>query len=104
QAGLGPAVTDAAVAEQIEIQARYAGYIDRQRAEVETNRRHENTPLPVDFDYAVVNGLSAEVRQKLERVRPATLGQAARIDGMTPAAISLLRIYLKKHTHLKRSA
>ncbi|HET8551736.1 MAG TPA: tRNA uridine-5-carboxymethylaminomethyl(34) synthesis enzyme MnmG [Gammaproteobacteria bacterium] len=104
QADLGPAVADAAVAEQIEIQARYAGYIDRQRAEVETNRRHENTPLPTDFDYAVVNGLSAEVRQKLERVRPATLGQAARIDGMTPAAISLLRIYLKKHAHLKKSA
>jgi tRNA uridine 5-carboxymethylaminomethyl modification enzyme len=101
---LAPGVADAEVAEQIEIQARYAGYIDRQRAEVETNRRHEQTVLPADFDYKAINGLSAEVRQKLERVRPATLGQAARIDGMTPAAISLLRIYLKKHAHLKKTA
>jgi tRNA uridine 5-carboxymethylaminomethyl modification enzyme len=104
-AGLGPAVEDAAVAEQIEIQARYAGYIERQRAEVETNRRHENTALPTDFNYASVQGLSAEARQKLERARPATLGQAARIDGMTPAAVSLLRIYLKKHQYrLEKSA
>lgn len=103
--GLGPAVAQADVAEQIEIQARYAGYIERQRAEVETNRRHDETPLPDDFDYAAVKGFSAEVRQKLERVRPATLGQAARIDGMTPAAVSLLRIYLKKHRHqLSKSA
>ncbi|HET6725985.1 MAG TPA: tRNA uridine-5-carboxymethylaminomethyl(34) synthesis enzyme MnmG [Gammaproteobacteria bacterium] len=105
EAGLGPGTTDAEVAEQIEIQARYAGYIDRQRAEVETNRRHEATPLPADFDYAAVKGLSAEVRQKLERVRPATLGQAARMDGMTPAAVSLLRVYLKKHNYrLQKSA
>ncbi len=102
--GLGPGVPDAAVAEQVEIQARYAGYIERQRAEVETNRRHENTPLPDDFDYAGIKGLSAEVREKLERVRPSTLGRAMRIDGMTPAAISLVRIHLKKHAHLKKSA
>lgn len=101
---LGPGVDDDAVAEQIEIQARYAGYINRQKAEVETNRRHETTQLPNDFDYSAISGLSNELRQKLDRVRPATLGQASRIDGMTPAAISLLRIYLKKHQHLKKSA
>ncbi|HET7674386.1 MAG TPA: tRNA uridine-5-carboxymethylaminomethyl(34) synthesis enzyme MnmG [Gammaproteobacteria bacterium] len=102
--GIAPGIADAEVAEQVEIQAHYAGYIERQRAEVETNRRHDETPLPSDFDYAAVKGFSAEVRQKLERIRPATLGQAARIDGMTPAAISLLRIYLKKRTKLKQSA
>ncbi|MCC1496140.1 tRNA uridine-5-carboxymethylaminomethyl(34) synthesis enzyme MnmG [Alcanivorax sp. 1008] len=85
-----------AVAEQVEILAKYAGYIDRQADEVEKLRASENTALPEDFDYAVVSGLSNELRQKLEQVRPTTLGQASRIQGMTPAAISLLRIYLKK--------
>ena len=87
-----------AVAEQVEILAKYAGYIDRQADEVEKLRASENTALPEDFDYAVVSGLSNELRQKLEQIRPATLGQASRIQGMTPAAISLLRIYLKKHS------
>lgn len=85
-----------AVAEQVEILAKYAGYIDRQADEVEKLRASENTTLPEDFDYAVVSGLSNELRQKLQQVRPTTLGQASRIQGMTPAAISLLRIYLKK--------
>jgi tRNA uridine 5-carboxymethylaminomethyl modification enzyme len=85
-----------AVAEQVEILAKYAGYIDRQADEVEKLRASENTVLPEDFDYAVVSGLSNELRQKLEQIRPTTLGQASRIQGMTPAAISLLRIYLKK--------
>ena len=87
-----------AVAEQVEILAKYAGYIDRQADEVEKLRASENTALPEDFDYAAVSGLSNELRQKLEQIRPATLGQASRIQGMTPAAISLLRIYLKKYS------
>jgi len=85
-----------AVAEQVEILAKYAGYIDRQADEVEKLRASENTALPDDFDYTVVSGLSNELRQKLSEIRPQTLGQASRIAGMTPAAISLLRIYLKK--------
>ena len=83
-------------AEQLAIQARYAGYIERQRAEVERNRRHEEAVLPDDFDYAAVAGLSNEVRQKLARHRPQTLGQAARLEGVTPAAVSLLLVYLRK--------
>jgi len=85
------------VAEQVEIQARYAGYIERQREEIERARRHEDTPVPADFDFATVRGLSAEVLEKLQRRRPATLGEAARIPGVTPAAVSLLLVHLKKH-------
>ena len=95
--GVGPAHPDAAVREQVEIQTRYAGYIDRQRDEIERQRRHQAQPLPEDFDYAQVRGLSAEVREKLAARRPATLGQAARIPGVTPAAISLLLVHLKRH-------
>ncbi|HEX5420166.1 MAG TPA: tRNA uridine-5-carboxymethylaminomethyl(34) synthesis enzyme MnmG [Gammaproteobacteria bacterium] len=84
------------VARALEIDARYAGYIERQSAEIERQRRHASAPLPADFDYAQVRGLSNETRQQLERVRPADLGQAARIPGVTPAAISLLLVHLKK--------
>ncbi|MGY4514675.1 tRNA uridine-5-carboxymethylaminomethyl(34) synthesis enzyme MnmG [Lysobacter sp. HA18] len=91
---LAPSVGDAAVAEQVEIDAKYSGYLDRQREEIERARRHEDTAIAQDFDYAQVRGLSAEVRQKLERVRPQTIGQAQRIPGMTPAAISLLLVHL----------
>jgi tRNA uridine 5-carboxymethylaminomethyl modification enzyme len=91
------------IGRQLEIQARYSGYIERQADEIERQRKHETTVLPDDFDYSVVTGLSNEVREKLERVRPASLGQASRISGMTPAAISLLLIHLKKR-ELKRSA
>ena len=94
--GLGPAVADPRVAEQVEVQARYAGYIERQQEEIARQRRHEERPLPEDMDYDGVRGLSAEVREKLKRHRPATLGQAARIPGVTPAAISLLLVHLKK--------
>jgi tRNA uridine 5-carboxymethylaminomethyl modification enzyme len=94
--GAGPGVADAKVVEQVEIQARYAGYIDRQQDEIERHRRHEETRVPQDFDYAQVRGLSAEVCEKLARVRPATVGHAARIAGVTPAAISLLLVHLKK--------
>jgi tRNA uridine 5-carboxymethylaminomethyl modification enzyme len=87
---------DHQVAEQIEIQAKYAGYIDRQQQEVERHRTQEATPLSPDFPYGEVRGLSTEVREKLSRVKPATLGQAARIPGVTPAAISLLLIHLRR--------
>lgn len=94
--GLGPGLTEPTLAEQVEIQAKYAGYIERQQAEIERQRRHENTQLPVNIDYDQVAGLSNEVRQKLKEVRPASIGMAARIPGVTPAAISLLLIHLKK--------
>jgi tRNA uridine 5-carboxymethylaminomethyl modification enzyme len=84
------------VTEQVEIQARYAGYIRRQETEIARQRRHENLPLPANLDYEGVRGLSHEVRQKLAAIRPATLGQAARIDGVTPAAISLLLVHLRR--------
>ncbi len=94
--GLGPGVEDPKVAEQVEIQIKYAGYIERQRREVEQARRAEAVALPEELDYGQVKGLSSEVREKLSRVRPATLGQAARIPGVTPAAVSLLLVHLKK--------
>jgi len=93
---LGPGVSDAQVAEQVEIGVKYAGYLDRQREEIERQQRHEHTVVPNGFDYAAVRGLSAEVTQKLQRVQPATLGQAQRIPGMTPAAISLLLVHLER--------
>jgi len=93
---LAPAVADAAVAEQVEIGVKYAGYLERQREEIARSLRHETSAIPAGFDYAVVHGLSIEVRQKLERVRPETVGQAQRIPGMTPAAISLLLVHLSR--------
>ena len=85
-----------AVIEQIEISAKYSGYIDRQREEVERAAHYENLPLPADLDYTQVAALSIEVRQKLQKHRPQTLGQASRISGITPAAVSLLLVHLKK--------
>ena len=93
---IGPAVDDAQVAEQVEIGVKYAGYLDRQRDEIERQQRNESTPIPAGFDFASVRGLSAEVQQKLERVQPETIGQAQRIPGMTPAAISLLLVHLER--------
>ena len=87
---------DVAVADQVEIQVKYAGYIDRQAKEVERHEHYENLALPDDLDYMSVRALSMEVRQKLTRHRPETLGQASRIAGVTPAAISLLLVHLKK--------
>ncbi len=84
------------ITRQVEIEARYAGYIDRQGKEIARNRRNEELSLPADIDYEAVRGLSAEVRQKLDERRPETIGQAARIPGITPAAISLLLVHLKK--------
>ncbi|CAM3494686.1 tRNA uridine-5-carboxymethylaminomethyl(34) synthesis enzyme MnmG [Parendozoicomonas haliclonae] len=94
----GEAVENPQVAEQVEIQSKYAGYIDRQAEEIEKLRRHEETSLPADLDYETITGLSHEIRQKLSNIRPATLGQASRIQGVTPAAISLLLIHLKKRS------
>ncbi len=90
-------------AAQLEIEARYSGYIARQTREIEKQRTHASTSIPRDFDYADIQGLSNEVREKLERIRPETIGQASRISGITPAAISLLLIQLKKRD-LRKSA
>lgn len=102
--GIGPGVDDRQVAEQVEVQVRYAGYLDRQAGEIERNRRNEDRVIPADFDYEVVHGLSAEAREKLRAVRPGTLGQALRIPGMTPAAVSLLLIHLKKQAGERKTA
>jgi len=99
----GEAVVDD-VAEQIEIGVKYAGYIERQKDEIERLRRHEETPLPLDFDYSVIEGLSNEIKQKLGDARPQTLAQASRIPGVTPAAVSLLLITLKKRGLLERKS
>ena len=93
---VGPGVADAQVGEQVEIGTRYAGYLDRQRVEIDRQQRNEGTVIDPSFDYAQVNGLSFEVRQKLQQVRPQTVGQAQRIPGMTPAAISLLLVHLAR--------
>ncbi len=90
------------VAEQVEIDAKYAGYIARQQDEIDQLRRFEDTPLPENFEFSKVGGLSNEVIQKLQTIRPETLGVASRISGVTPAAISQLLIYLKKHSFLKK--
>lgn len=93
---LGPAVERDDVAAQVEVQAKYAGYLERQREEIERQRRHEHLAIPAGFDYDKVRGLSAEVLLKLKRALPATVGQAARVGGVTPAAISLLLVHLKR--------
>jgi tRNA uridine 5-carboxymethylaminomethyl modification enzyme len=93
----GEAVSSEQVAEQVEIQVKYAGYIDRQTEDIERLRRYENTLLPEDFCYEGISGLSNEVKQKLMAARPETLARASRIPGVTPAAVSLLLIFLKKH-------
>jgi tRNA uridine 5-carboxymethylaminomethyl modification enzyme len=101
----GPAVSDEAVAEQVEVQIKYAGYIERQQLEINKQLRQESTVLPDTLDYSEVVGLSNEVRQKFVEQRPATIGQASRIPGITPAAISILLVHLKKQQlQLKASA
>lgn len=95
--GSGAGVEDPKVAEQLEIQAKYQGYIDRQQGEIDKQKRHEQTKLSVEMDYTLVTGLSNEVAQKLNDHKPVNIGQASRISGVTPAAISLLLVYLKKH-------
>jgi tRNA uridine 5-carboxymethylaminomethyl modification enzyme len=99
----GEPVADPAVAEQVQIQTKYQGYIDRQQEEIDKLKRHEATPLPADLDYQRVEGLSHEIRQKLESARPETLAHAGRISGVTPAAVSILLIHLKKRRLLDDS-
>ena len=94
--GAGQPVKDDAVAEQVEVSIKYAGYIDRQQDEVTRQLAQESLPIPADLDYTAVRGLSNEVRQKLTQGKPDTVGQAARISGITPAAISLLLVHLKR--------
>ena len=94
--GVGSCLSDEKASEQVEIQIKYQGYIDRQRDEVSRQEHFETTRLPVDLDYRTVRGLSIEVQQKLNEQRPETLGQAARMSGITPAAISLLLVHLKR--------
>jgi len=95
-AEIGPGISDEKAAEQIEIQIKYAGYIDRQQEEIDRQLRNEQSKIPSSFNYDKVVGLSAEVRQKLNEIRPTTVGMASRIPGITPAAISLLLVYMKK--------
>tara|TARA_B100000678_G_scaffold268151_1_gene254227 strand:- start:1177 stop:3072 length:1896 start_codon:yes stop_codon:yes gene_type:complete len=95
-AAKGEPVSDETVAEQVQIQAKYQGYIDRQQHEIDKLKRHESMALPTDLDYSRVEGLSHEIRQKLAEARPETLAQAGRISGVTPAAVSILLIHLKK--------
>ncbi|MDN5891898.1 MAG: tRNA uridine-5-carboxymethylaminomethyl(34) synthesis enzyme MnmG, partial [Psychrobacter sp.] len=92
---------DAQVGEQIEISVKYAGYIDRQQEEIDQMKRLENTALPLDFDYSIVSGLSNEIVQKLTQIRPATLAQAGRVSGVTPAAVQLLAMTVKKQKKIK---
>jgi len=101
--GAGPGIGDPDVIEQIEIDARYSGYLVRQQEEIERTARHAATELPVDFDYHAVPGLSREIVTKLLHHRPHTLGQAARIAGVTPAAVSLLLVFVRRH-HARASA
>ena len=99
---VGPGIDDPIAAEQVEIQIKYAGYIARQMDEIAKTQRHENTLLPIDMDFSKISGLSNEVVAKLTEARPETIGKASRISGITPAAISLLLVYLKKHGMLRK--
>ena len=97
---IGPGLEDEKTAEQVEIQIKYAGYISRQKEDIAKSQRHETALIPLDFDYSKISGLSNEVVAKLSQARPETLGKASRISGITPAAVSLLLVYLKKHNML----
>ncbi len=94
--GAGEAIDDPEFSAQVEVEAKYAGYVARQFDEIERQRGQEDQPLPADFDYMALASLSIEVRQKLNQMRPATLGMASRISGVTPAAVSVLMVYLKR--------
>jgi len=100
----GPGVEDDVVAEQVEIQVKYAGYVARQQEDVRRQAAQEGQPIPEDLDYDDIDSLSIEVRQRLKAARPETIGQAGRISGVTPAAISLLLIHIKRHQHGRRAA
>src|SRR5690554_4904529 len=100
----GPGVHDEVVAEQVEIQVKYAGYVARQQEDVKRQAAQESQLIPEDLDYDAIDSLSIEVRQRLKLARPETIGQASRISGVTPAAISLLLIHIKRHQHARRAA
>jgi tRNA uridine 5-carboxymethylaminomethyl modification enzyme len=100
----GPGIADQEAADQVEIEAKYAGYVTRQLDEIERQRGQEHQALPLDFDYMSLSSLSIEVRQKLNQAKPVTLGQASRVAGVTPAAISVLMVYLKRGELGDRSA
>jgi tRNA uridine 5-carboxymethylaminomethyl modification enzyme len=102
--GVGPAVDDVKIAEQIEICAKYDGYVERSLAQIERQRRNEETSLPDDLNYLDIKSLSAEVREKLHKLRPVNIGQAARIPGITPAAVSILLVHLKKRSTVKNKS
>jgi len=104
--GVWPELADVTpqVAEQMEIEAQYAGYLDRQEADIVAFRKDEDMRLPVDLDYRLIGGLSNEAKDKLSNVRPATLGQAARIEGMTPGAITAVLGYLRREAKAKKKA
>lgn len=87
---------DPLVAEQIEIQSKYSGYIERQKEEIERLQRHNDKAIPESFDYSAISGLSNEIKEKLLKIKPATVGHASRVQGVTPAAISLILVFLKK--------
>ena len=91
------------MAEQVEVQAKYQGYIERQQRDIEKQQRHEQMKIPSNLPYETLSGLSNEIKQKLIEHRPLTVGQASRIPGITPAAVSLLMVYIKKH-HLQEDA
>ena len=101
---VGPGLDDAEAREQVEIAAKYAGYVARQTGEIERQRAQEDQPLPRDLDYMTLTSLSMEVRQKLNAAKPATLGQASRVSGVTSAAISVLMVYLKRGALMKETA
>ncbi|MDO6525897.1 tRNA uridine-5-carboxymethylaminomethyl(34) synthesis enzyme MnmG [Motilimonas sp. 1_MG-2023] len=100
---LGPKLEHAQAAEQVEIQIKYQGYIERQQEEINRQKRNEHTALPTDFDYSTISGLSNEVKAKLADARPETVGKASRISGITPAAVSILLIHLKKLGLLRKA-
>jgi tRNA uridine 5-carboxymethylaminomethyl modification enzyme len=100
----GPGIEDGKVREQAEIEAKYAGYVERQKEEISRLRQYEDMVLPGDLDYMRMSGLSMEVRQRLDQARPVTLGQASRLSGVTPAAVSVLLVHLKRGEPLKKSA
>jgi tRNA uridine 5-carboxymethylaminomethyl modification enzyme len=102
--GIGPGVEDEQISRQLEIQVRYAGYLGRQQEDIAQRRRHEAMEIGDDFDFGGVQGLSAEAREKLQSVRPDTIGQASRVPGVTPAAISLLLVHLKKSRKMRVQA
>jgi len=100
----GPGLSDEAAAEQVEIQVKYAGYVARQMDDVQKQAEQNEQPIPEELDYDAITSLSIEVRQRLKAARPTTVGQAGRISGITPAAISLLLIHIKRLQYGKKAA